>query len=217
MWIRLRCIMHIERAGKMVTYRPGDWVDVGKQQALLWLSRGDAEIPSFKREHQSAGELGVVIQAERLDAYVPQFELTQLTLQYVAGSPQLAYPRTLCWNPQAPLRPELVGPGFGFLDNWEIAMPIASYSELALHVGSEEARARTRIVIRDLRVPLYDTSLIFARRCEATERLFQQWGIEGESGDDDRLTFLRAFYQVKPLMLALPATWHNPSLYAERV
>lgn len=45
MWIQLRVIKHIEVLGKMTTYHPGDWVDVGKQQALAWARSGEAALP----------------------------------------------------------------------------------------------------------------------------------------------------------------------------
>lgn len=217
MWIRLKAIQNIDRNGKNYVYHPGDWVDVGKQTALLWMARGDAEIPSYKRDTIITGEIGVVINAETITPFEPQFGLTKLKLLMVTGSPHIAFNKTMCWNPNAHLRPELVGAGFSFLDTWEIAMPIWSYDELAVHIGSNEDQEKTKKVIRDLRVPVYDTRLIFVRHCENTVNLFEKWLNALDDGGDERLAFMRAYYEVKPLMLALPITWHTERAYADAV
>lgn len=219
MWIRLKSNKIIDRAGKNHTYHVGDWVDVGKQTALLWMAQGDAEIPSYRKEQFKQGEAGVLIRnAEKIDPYQDRFDQTKLGLTLIVSeSPYVAFDKTLIWHPKALLRSELIGAGFGFLDTWEIAMPLYSYDELAIHIGGEADRAKTKAVIRDLRVPVYDTRLIYVKHCENTQRLFTAWLDECEGGGDERLAFMRAFYQIKPLMLALPITWHTPRAYAEAV
>lgn len=215
MWIRLKTIQHIDRQGVNHTYHPGDWIDVGKQTALLWMARGDAEIPSFRRETVITGEAGVVINAETITSFEDKFTQTKLALTLTNGVPRMAFIKTLCWNPAAHLRTELIGAGFGFLETWEIAMPLYSYDELAVHIAQGAAMERTKAVLRDLRIPVYDTRIIFVKHCENTQRLFDAWNKELESGDDDRLCFMRAYYTVKPLMLALPITWHTEHAYSD--
>jgi hypothetical protein len=216
MWVRLKTIQHIERQGKMVTYHPGDWVDLGKQQAMLLMSRGDAEIPSYRKEQFRQGEAGVIIRGVKdVTPWQTRFEQSKLNLTLIIGDPYIAFDKTMIYSPQATLRPELIGAGFSFLDTWEIAMPLYSYDELAVHIGSEAAQARTKLVIHDLRVPVLDTRLIFVRLCENTQRLFKLWLDENESGDDERLTFMRAYYEVKPLCLHLPVTWHTEHAYSD--
>jgi len=211
MWVRLKSLQRIDKQGKPRDYHPGDWVDVGRQLAQLWISQGAAEIPSFTRgSGVMMSGAGVVVRAPSATQYQSMFDGLKIGLSVVADAPRIAFDRTLIWHPKAKLRTELIVPGFGFLETWEIACPLYSYDELAAHIGSDEARARTKAVIRDLRVPVYDVRLIFAKRCENTDRLFEAWGKEAESGDDERLTFMRAFYKIKPLMLALPVTWHSP-------
>lgn len=218
MWVRLKSIQNIDRGGRNVIYRPGDWVDVGKQTAMLWLSRGDAEIPSYRKEQFKQGEAGVVIRGvEDVTTWQARFDQSKLNLTLIAGDPYIAFDKTMIYNPQATLRTELIGAGFSFIDTWDIAMPLYSYDELAVHIGTEAAQSRTKAVIHDLRVPVYDTRIIFVRHCETTQRLFSRWLDENESGDDERLTFMRAFYEVKPLMLALPVTWHNERVYSDAV
>jgi hypothetical protein len=217
MWVRLKSLQRIDKQGKPRDYHPGDWVDVGKQTAQLWISRGDAEIPSFTKHTgaQLSGS-GVVVRSDTLAQYQAMFDGLKIGLSVIAEVvPHVAFDRTLIWHPKETLRLELIVPGFGFLDTWEIAAPLYSYGELAATLGTDAARVRTKAIIRDLRVPVYDTRLMFVKRCENTDRLFEQWGKECESCDDERLTFMRAFYQIKPLMLALPVTWTNPQYGAE--
>jgi hypothetical protein len=217
MWVRLKSVQHIERNGHLVTYHAGDWIDVGKQTALLWLSRGDAEIPSYQRDSLHAGEAGVVINAPMVTPFEQQFGLTKLAITLIVGEPYLAFNKTMCWNPAVPLRPELIGAGFAFLETWEMAAPLYSYDELAIHMGTDDDRAVTKDVIHDLRVPVVDTRLLFVRTCENTTRLFTLWSSERERGSDIRLAFMRAWYQVKPLALYLPVTWHSPRAFADVV
>ncbi len=218
MWVRLKTIQNIDRHGKNIIYHPGDWVDVGKQTALLWLSRGDAEIPSYRKEQFKQGEAGVIIRGvEDATSFQPRFDQSKLNLTLITGEPYIAFDKTMIWHPNVTLRPELIGAGFSFLDTWEIAAPLYSYDELAVHIGNEVERERTKAVIHDLRTPVYDTRLIFVKHCETTQRLFKLWLDENESGDDERLTFMRAYYMIKPLMLALPVTWHDERAYADAV
>ncbi len=216
MWVRLKTIQHIERQGKNITYHPGDWVDLGKQQAMLLMSRNDAEIPSYRKEQFKQGEAGVIIRGvSDVTPFQTRFDQSKLNLTLIMGDPYIAFDKTMIYSPEATLRPELIGAGFSFLDTWEIAMPLYSYDELAVHIGDEKAQARTKAVVHDLRIPLFDTRLIFVKHCETTQRLFKLWLDENESGDDERLCFMRAYYMVKPLMLALPISWHDPRAYSE--
>ena len=188
------------------TYYPGDWVEVGKQTAQRWIIDGAARSAKPLALDTVRGGCGVVVlgdagYAGKLEGVAPGLALSQ------ADAPDLPYARTLLWQTSFSLRPELMPLGFKLLDAWEVAAPIVSYDELAIHIGTPEARERTQAVVRDLRVPLYDRRLIFIKRCRAGHELVSAWNEEKLSGDDDRLALLRAIYRVKPLLCALPCTW----------
>lgn len=122
----------------------------------------------------------------------------------------LPFERTLMWDPKAVLRLDLVPAGLRFLDRWQVAAPLWSYTELARDIGTENQRELTAAVIRDLRVPVYDTRVLFLRKCPDSDQLLSVWRDEQKEPDGDlRLSFLRALYRVKPLVLALPTTWIN--------
>lgn len=121
----------------------------------------------------------------------------------------LVYGRSLLWDAMRlqSLRLNILPIGFSLLDTWQIAAPVWSYTELAAHVGNAAEREYTQSIIRDLRVLMYDTRMVFVRRCGDTRKFVSVWRDESEKGADERLAFLRALYIVKPVLLALPTTW----------
>jgi hypothetical protein len=105
------------------------------------------------------------------------------------------------------LRPDLLATGFSLLDTWEVAAPLFSYEELARDIGTDSERQQTEVLVHDLRVPVYEVRCLFLKRCRATRDLMAAWAREQEAKGNEYLGFLRALYQVKPLVLALPTTW----------
>jgi len=130
-----------------------------------------------------------------------------VALPIIAGEARLAYEYTLLWDPSIPIRLELLPAGFKFLEKWDVAAPLASYDKLARDVGGKVERGRTQTLIHDLRVPLYDTRMIFIRSNLRTETLMAVWKRELRNGDHRDMAFLRAAYRTLPLILALPLTW----------
>lgn len=146
---------------------------------------------------------GILLRAE---SQIVRREAIRRKLAVEVGAPSIPFERTLIVGPTLTPPWGLVDAGFRFLDRWECAAPLAN-GLLAEGIGGPSDQERTRAVVRDLRVLVYCTDLLFLRQCEATERLVETWRAECESGGDERLAFLRALYLVKPLMLALPKTW----------
>jgi len=196
--VRLLSVQYVydKGAGRIVTKYPGEWVKVGNQQATAWLATGQADRPDMP-DLQAMPGCGVV-----LPPGVRPSGVSGLVVKH-ADEPCLEYARTLIWS-GVNFRGDLLAVGFMLLDTWEVAVPILSYTQLARDVGSAEDRDRTKRTARDLRVPVYDVRLLFLKRCQATRRLMDVWR---EEPGDRSLAFLRALYQVKPLICALPTTW----------
>jgi hypothetical protein len=209
MWVRLKTIYYTEVSGKLITKRPGDWIEVHKSEAMMLVARGQAEIPNYTEQAESllvTDHAGlVVIGGEALpDAMLDQ--LAKLPVQN-SDTPALYFQYNLIWTPSLPLRMELIPTGMHLLETWEMVVPMWDYNELAAAAGTDEDRAKVKAVVRDLRVPLYDTRLIFARRTESTIRFINEYNTERQTGMDDRLAFLLALYRVKPFLLPVPLTW----------
>lgn len=208
MWVRLSSIQHVSIRGKQRTYRSGDCVDVGKQQALRWIADGLAlpVNPDRTGGFFPPGS-GIVIwggdddSVGALEPIAPHVKIEH------AEQPRLSFSQTVIWNTRANLRVSLLPVGLNTLKPWQLAVPLWDYDTLAADVSDQRDRARTKSVIRDLRVPLYNVGLMFWRRSPDTERLMSLWLDEMSDGGDARLAFLRALYTVKPFILPLPITW----------
>lgn len=200
MWVQLLTCKQIEICGEPQNLQAGDWVDAGKQQARGWITCGDAFVPKRSNVFSAPDMAGVVV-PNVTDAVTKA--LLPLGLGVTEGPPSLQYGLTLIWNPKVPLTTKQLYSGFGLLDTWQIAVPLLDYEQLACHVGSDEERALTAEIIPDLRIPLYDSRVVFVRRCAAMEDLVSLWQGKGDHA------FLRALYQTKPLILALPKLWRG--------
>ena len=207
-WIRLLQRQRIDKAGVPKDYHPGDWVKIGTQQAARWIAEGVATAPSTQ-----SGELyddsGVVIRGQNKDSIalldgvgVPHRK--ESTVRFPWG-------KACYWEPSLSLRVNLLPVGFQLLERWDVAAAIYDYDILACHVGTDEDRARTEEVTRDLRILCYNPRLVFVKRGAVGRRLLETWEKEREDGGHDLLAFLRAIYLTPCLLCALPATWVNPS------
>ena len=202
MWIQLVQSKQIELSGIHKRYNPGDWVDIGKQTALMWLADGSAQIPEALDFTHISGELSGIATDDRelLTKRTAQFQ--DVKIEEVT-KPTIIWDRTAWVDSSLELRPELLPIGFGMLERWQIAVPLYDYKVLAIHYGEADEREKTKKIVRDLRCLMYDTRLIFARNEPEIVKLFDLWQKEGGGV----LAFLRAVYTVKPFILALPATW----------
>lgn len=196
MWVKLA--VHKVIDGEK--HWPGDWADVDERTARRWLAGNEILVPQHRAKALVPTGSGIL--ASQHVASVEQLA-KRFDLDHEIGPPGLPFKKTLIWNVAEPLRPELVPVGFGLLETWQMVVPLRSYDTLAANVGTEAERARTLAVIHDLRVPVYNSNVIFACHSEETEVLLRRWTEEGP-GD---LAFLRALYITKPTILALPPIW----------
>lgn len=213
-WIQLLQLKHIERHGKQVPYRKGDFVQVGNQTALRWILEGSARaLTANIADFAPAGDgIGVLLTNH---PEVGRHTLKDASFPIEDGDPSIPWGCTFLWDPDAPLRAELLSIGFGLLNTWEFACPLLPYERLASKIGSPDDQHKTKELIGDLRVPLYDPRIIFTRKTDLTDQLVQHWWTSVQSGTNTHHALLRAIYQAKPLVLALPPTWANPNYRAE--
>lgn len=122
-------------------------------------------------------------------------------------TPALPFAKTLITVPGTRVPWELLPAAWSFLEKWDAAVPLWRYDVTAASVGTAAEREATQAVIRDLRVLMHSTELLFVRRNEAGEALLAAWLEEMAAGSDKRLAFLRAVYRVKPRLCVLPVSW----------
>jgi hypothetical protein len=185
--------------GQKRRFGPGDWVRVGKQTARDWLEAGEAVDPlsSLRSVETAPGTCGIMCFAGGQPPAIAGVEASR------DGLYDLRWERTLFLDTTAPIKAALIPAGFALLDKWQMAVPLYDYRHLAAAEDTEEERTRVKAIIHDLRVPLYDVRMIFAKRCPEVEALLELWHTDGGR----RLAFLAALYRIKPLIRALPCTW----------
>jgi hypothetical protein len=202
-WTQAISIIHYEENGQTKTAHPGDWLQLGRQQARDELTRGNVKIlkATTLQSVQDLSDCAILTRGVVYDS-----TRSQLGVKY-PGLPMESYDRFpdqpgryLIWDMGAKLRHDLILVGFGLLQKWQLAVPLLDYNTLAGDVGSTEEQAETKRIIHDLRVPVYDTRVIFARQCQENRKLFELW-------DGSQLGFLWALYQARPIVNALPPSW----------
>lgn len=207
---------YISVLGKLVPHYAGDWVDVGRQTAQRWLAEGSATIPGLDNAEAIVGDLGnccLIVRGKLKQAKVITSSHWRLAAAVWDGS--LAYERNLIWNPaQIVLSPEQALVGFSRIektkqgyDAWEVAAMLQGRDAMAQHYGPEDERKKTKRVVGDLRVPVYNTAALWVRNTSAVRRLLRGWWSAVEAGADERHAFLRALYKVPVLLCTLPAGW----------
>ena len=208
-WVQLTAPKQVEDAGSSTSYKPGEWVEVNKMLAKQWLGDGSAISPrdDLRIAITDFANCGIVVYNGASETVREIVHRRFSSLDVVDGEIRLEFAQTLLYDNTCPLRLDLAPIGFHRLTTgWQIAAPLWNYSQLARDVGTEEERARTQDVIHDLRVPLYDTRLVYVRRCPQTQAFIELWKSERQRGDD-KLAFIRALYKSKLIMCALPVTW----------
>ncbi len=95
--------------------------------------------------------------------------------------------------------------GFKWLGRWDVIVPFRPYKELAqdlVEAGEESERLKEKI--GDLRVPVFDSRLIFIKPGPESKRLWRVYQEEKKSWDQ-RIAFMVAVWETKPLIKPLPA------------
>ena len=221
-WITLRRIKNIRIRGTLKTYHPGDSVEVGKQTALEWVLDGSAEDPfgqvgvplTFKDIQERGNLYGIRVRGEEgLASLAP---LGGLIKQISFGPLALPYKYTLIWRPDIQTGPRVVKYGFYRVqegrpdaDAWELAASLVSTSMLAETIGSPEEQKKTLDLVGDLRLPVYESRLVWARRTEASLKMVEAWAAELEAGGDEYHSFLRALYSTPTWLCTIPGDWRG--------
>jgi len=213
-WVQAVGKIYYEKNGKQEIAEPGDWAEIGKHQARQELARGTAIIPDPHRriEAQDLDRCGVVVRAD----IMPSAKVFG-TIQHTLGSPSLPFDYTVLWKPSLSVTSQGLEAGLARLrsheiadrETWEILATLVSEETMASDVGSPEEQRKTKKAVGDLRLPVYDTRLLWIRKTANTEDLIERWTVELATSADEQHSFLRALYGSKVMMLTLPPGWHD--------
>ena len=216
-YIQLTAVKHIREAGIQTTYGKGDWVNVGKQTALLWLSDGTAVIPGPDASKMEVVTkligpgCGVRVLGKGAGPWPSQgFGNCLKALKFSAGPMALPYSYTMIWSPTSSITPRQVLVGFSQIVSrkgrlsWEMVARLVGRC-LARDVGTKEEQAKTEALVGDLRIPVYDTGVLWIRKTAKTEQLVRRWAAAIQAGEDKAHSFLRTLYAEGILLCTLPA------------
>lgn len=199
-WVQARREIAVEDNGSIRKLPAGDWWPMDRQTAQQYLVRDEVVIhdQAMLQAVQDLADCGILIKG------TPPAELgTRFPGVPVEDFTRYAdYGRFLIWDTEAALQMDKVLIGFKLLEKWQLALPLKDYETLAENIGGEAEREATRAIVHDLRIPVYDSRVMFVRQCEETRRLFDLW-------DGSQLGLIRALYQARPVYNALLPTWVN--------
>jgi len=212
-WVTLRETKDVRRGGVLRNYLPGDSVEVGRQTAIEWILDGSAEDPFGQigpplNYNQRSKEYGI-----RIRGHEGQEDLTPLgdmahRVELSYGPPAVPYKYTFIWKPGKIVSSKLINYGFvRILDGWEMAAALVSLKCLAGDIGTADEQALTKRTIGDLRLPVYESRLLWARKCPAAMAVVEEWARELEKGADEFHSFLRALYTQRAMISTLPVDW----------
>lgn len=215
MHVRLNSSKFIREAGKYRRYEAGDWVNVGRQLALAWIAAGEAGIPGLEKAEAIAGDLGdsgIVALGNVQPARLMRKRYPLLSIKS-ASAPCVPFQRTLIWWPKkVTLAPEQAIVGFSRVEKsrpeyaaWEVAAML--FGPNAAGFGSAEEKAKTKKVVGDLRVPIFNVHALWIRKTSRAERLMTEWWQEVEGGADRYHAFLRALKRNPLPICTLPVGW----------
>ncbi len=208
-WVKAVRAIKRERDGVRETFQPGDWLQVQPRDLLRYQAEGKIQTPSeILKATFDFSHAGIL----RL-CKAPILPLGDFGISQEAGDfPELPWKYTLI---TARLAVNAQNAALGFLrieaqegwDAFEMAAQLKSGYPLAESAGTPEERALTLATLGDLRIPMYDTSLLWVRRTEATLDLIGAWTEELRHGADRDHAFLRALYTRRVLLATLPPEW----------
>jgi len=211
-WVKaIKTVVRYDLAGSYRTYQPGDWFQCNNQEMLELLALKRVQTASLQiRENFDGQSVGVRF----LSSAVPPKTLGDCGMDVRRGvSYDLPWERTALWDPRINTTAESIALGLLRIDGrgefpaWELAAMLEHKTRLAADVGTPEERARTLEVLGDLRLPVYQTGLLWVRKTPAAEEVIQLWRAEVDAGADPQHAFLRVVYTRRVLLCTLPADW----------
>lgn len=218
-WVRARKpVVRYDLDGAYQHYQPGDWFQANNQEIRELFGRGMIDsTPQVLRDEfglQGAGllALGEPAPLPGLDAYGIAFQVgTRLALPWEL---------TVLWKPNTHLTAFGVALGLTRVVRaqgdlaFEMAVALQSNTRLAADVGTPAERDKTLALLGDLRLPLFETGVLWVRKTPATEEVIQLWQEELDAGADPTHAFLRVLYTHPVLLCTLPEDWIGQWLWA---
>lgn len=109
----------------------------------------------------------------------------------------------MVYTPNKLLDLDLIRHCFDWIRKWEVIAPFGKYTTLIKDIVEEKDKKYLESIMWDLRVPVYDTRVIFLRKLPNIEEFWEIYLEEIEKLKDNRLAFSVALWKIKPMILTL--------------
>ena len=151
-----------EPGGAWVLHYPGEILNIPNKSICKELIREKVAIDMGAAAEDLPKGCGLLMKHE---GPVPAWA-TALELEMAQGEPRLPFQYTVIWDQHTPIDATFVSLCLNLLREraWEVCVPIWSYLKLADKLGTSEEREVTKQLVHDLRVPVYNTDLMFLKR-----------------------------------------------------
>lgn len=175
--------------------KAGEWLEVQRNVAIRLLIEGRARVLDYPTLLTAYGSIRWWGGEDARD----MFEL---------HTPLADEPESFNNIAIAPEKGELKNPitilvGLQALQNWHVAIPLSGYlmSELT---SMPDEEFDTKTIIRDLRVPAYNSKYLFWRSSEHGKRWYSEYEKQLNNGISRAHALIRSLYITKPYHIALP-------------
>ena len=214
-WVQAcTALTRVTEDGQRVTYQPGDWFECRNVELLTLQACGKIRtVPEILRAMFDFTHTEILWRGPQQRAGTMSEYGIHERVALEPADLRLEQRYTLIARPGAVITPNSAALGFlrieeraGY-DAWEGAGCLMAGLRLANTYGSAEEQAHTLAALGDLRVPLYDTKLLWMRKTDATENLLAAWSEELADGADEAHAFARALYARRVLWFTLPPDW----------
>lgn len=109
----------------------------------------------------------------------------------------------MVYNPQKDIDLDLIRYCFEWSKKWEVIAPLGQYTELISSIAKDNQIDYLKSIMWDLRVPAYDTRIIFVRNTDSMKEFWKIYTHEIKILGESRLAFSVALWKIKPLILTL--------------
>ena len=213
-WVQTQTVIRrYDEGGATKLYNPGDWFEVRNQELLQLQALGQIRTTAEALKATfDFSQCGILWRGSLTSLDAPRLQEYGIATEESATL-ALPWKYTLLGHPPAVLTAQNIALGFVRIedgkdwDAWEMAACLADGLPLAQAHGSDAEKQRTLDVVGDLRIPLYNTTMLWVRRTDTTAALIADWEAELNAGADERHAFARALYTRRVRMCTLPPNW----------
>jgi hypothetical protein len=222
--VQVLTIIHASESPTGKVLHPGDWIDIKNKNTLRkWIAIGKVDIPYWLKD-QAANQIFstdcgvIIIGGDKSSVKGAVFNTYASALKFTTSKvPALPHLHTLIWHAGFPIIKAQLILGYALInadrkgyDDWDMAAMLQQEDLLIQQIGNKNDIIKTKEIIGDGRLPVYDPRLVFVKRNDRTEKLVELWAQEIADGTQEHHALVRALYLNPVKLCTLPERWLSP-------